>query len=262
MKKILIGFAALTLLLSSCTKDNLDSAGKINGMGNTPGSLEVKAPFKLPQGVSLIGDISGLPKSGTKGEDSKSVAYSCYGSGGKMIKLKLTLLNISNNPRTVFFQKGLLWKCNVSGYQNAICLQTTWCNLKANEQRTIVMDLYCVNFGLSPSDDKSTFQILGVSNSTVIGNLLKIIDWRKINYEMIFGTFYGGKGTALAPTYDEITTRMQDIVWNLTNNGKDITAEDQAFIESIPELAPSEIPVLDSQSQFPVYFDEFLAPGI
>lgn len=75
---------------------------------------------------------------------------------------------------------------------------------------------------------------------------------------MIFGNSKG----VLAPTYDEITARMQDIVWNLTNNGKDISAEDQAFIESIPELAPSEIPVLDTQAQFPVYFEEYIAPGI
>lgn len=257
MKKILIGFAVLTLVLGSCTKANLDSTGKIQGMGNTPGNLEVKAPFTLPQGITLIGDISGLPKSGAKGKDPKSGSYSNYGSG-KMIKLKLTLLNTGNIAKTVFFPKGLLWECNVSGYQHAICLQTTWCNLKANEQRTIVMDLYCVNYGLSSSDDKSIYKILGISDSKVIGNLLNLIGWRKINYEMIYGNSKG----VLSPTYDEITSRMQDIVWNLTNNGKDITAEDQAFIESIPELAPSEIPVLDAQAQFPVYFEEYIAPGI
>lgn len=124
MKKILIGFAVLTLVLGSCTKANLDSTGKIQGMGNTPGNLEVKAPFTLPQGITLIGDISGLPKAGAKGEDPKSGSYSNYGSG-KMIKLKLTLLNTNNNSRTLFFPKGLLWECNVSGYQHAICLQTT-----------------------------------------------------------------------------------------------------------------------------------------
>ena len=126
MKKILVGFAVLTLISGSCQKENLDSPGNIQGMGNTPGNLEVKAPFTLPQGISLIGDISGLSNPGTKTRESKSTTYSLYGSGGKMIKLKLTLLNSTSKPRTVFFPKGLLWKCNVSGYQHAILLLTTW----------------------------------------------------------------------------------------------------------------------------------------
>jgi hypothetical protein len=258
MNKILIGLTVLTLIFSSCTKENIESAGKIKGMGNTPGDLEVKAPFTLPLGISLVGDISGLPKPNAKVGESKMVAYSCYGSGGKMIKLKVTLVNTGNLARTIFFPKGLLWKCDVLGYQHAISLQTTWCTLRANEQRTIVMDLYCINYGLSSSDDKATYMILGVCDSKILGNLLDLIGWRKINYEMIFGHSKG----VTSPTYDEITSRMQDIVWNLTNNGKDISTEDQAFIQSIPELAPSEIPPLDSQSQFPVYFEEFIAPGI
>ena len=254
MKKILIGFAVLTLILGSCTKENLDSAGSIKGMGNTPGNLEVKAPFTLPAGIVLVGDISGIDNPGTKAGDSKSSSYSCFGSGGKMIKLKLTLLNSTDKPKTIFFPKGLLWECTLAGYQNAILLQTTWISLKANSQRTIVIDLYCINYGLNPSDGISTFKILGVSKSTIIGKLLTAIGWKKINFEMIYGTYAVVKGTAVDPTYEQITDRLQNIVWNLTNNGIDVSAEDQAFIESIPELAPSEIPILDSQSQFPGIF--------
>jgi hypothetical protein len=263
MKKVLFGFAILTLMLGSCKKENSDALGKIQGMGNTGGNLQVKAPFTLPQGISLVGDITGLPKATTKSQSTTSTVTSCFGSGGKMIKLKLTLLNTGNSPRTVFFPKGLLWECNTSGYQHAICLQTSWVCLKANETRTILLDLYCVNYGLSQSDEKAIYKILGICNSQVIGNLLNLIGWKKINYEMIFGYFGGTKGVSVTvPTYDEITTRMQDIVWNLTNNGKDISTDDEAFIQSIPELDPSEIPPIDSQSQFPVYFSEFIEPGI
>jgi hypothetical protein len=261
MKKLLIGFAILTLVLGSCQKEkSLDSPGSIQGMGNTAGELGVKEAFQLPQGIALVGDISGLTDTGLKSGELKSTAYSCYGSGGKMIKLKLTLLNSGNTPRTIYFPKGLLWKCNVSGYQHAIMLQTTWICLRPNSQKTIIMDLYCINYGLSPSDHHSTFQILGISNSRVIGKLIEIIGWRKINYEMIHGSFYyNTKSAALAPTYEQITERMQSIVWNLTNNGKDISAEDQAFIESIPVLSSSEIPALDENSQFPEYFEEFVS---
>lgn len=265
MKKLLIELAVLTLILGSCQKENLESPGNIKGMGNASGYLEVKAPFILPQGIRFIGEITGLTNPVSKGGFLKSAsdvkaAYSCFGSGGKMIKLKLTLLNSGNVPKTVFFPKGLLWECTISGYQHAILLQTTWICLQANSQRAIVMDLYCINLGLSPADQNSTYHILGVTSSNVIGNLLKMIGWKKINYEMIFGTFASVKGTTIEPTYDQITDRMQNIVWNLTNNGKDVSAEDKTFIESIPELNSAEIPVLDEKSQFPEYFKEFVVP--
>jgi len=51
------------------------------------------------------------------------------------------------------------------------------------------------------------------------------------------------------------------MVWNLTNNGTNLSAEDIEFIESIPELSPDEIPVMDDNSQYPEYFEEFVAPA-
>jgi hypothetical protein len=228
-------------------------------MGNTPGNLEVKAPFTLPQEIVLIGDITGLEKAGTKAADSKSGTIPCYGSGGKMIKLKLTLLNKGNNQRTIFFPKGLLWKCSSEGYQDAICLQTTWICLKANSQRTITLDLYCINYGRAPSDNFAFYRFVGVTSSPVFNSLFKMIGWKMINYEWIYRN-PSKSMTIEGPTYEQITERMQTIVWNLTNNSKDVSAEDQAFIESIPELTPSEIPVVDEQSQFPEYFEEVVVP--
>jgi len=257
MKKILVGFVFLTLIMGSCTKENSESAGNIQGMGDTPGDFEVKEPFTLPEGISIIGDITGIENPGTKGGDSKSISYSCYGSGGKMIKLMLTLVNRSDRPRTVFFPKGLLWKCEVPGYQDAICLQTTWISLKANSQRTITLNLYCINYGHSPSDNFAYYRFIGVTSSAVFNNLLRRIGWRMINFEWLNPN--PAKSVAVAgPTYEEITERMQNIVWNLTNFGKDLSDEDILFIESIPELPESDIPLLDEQSQFPEYFEELI----
>jgi hypothetical protein len=44
-------------------------------------------------------------------------------------------------------------------------------------------------------------------------------------------------------------------------NGIDISENDKAFIGNIPELPSSEIPVLDGQSQYLEYFDEFVESG-
>ena len=63
------------------------------------------------------------------------------------------------------------------------------------------------------------------------------------------------------PTYEEITQRLQIMVHNLTDNGIPISAEDESFLNSIPELAPEFRPVVDENSKFPEYFEEFLLPG-
>jgi len=266
MKKIIMGIVAIAIIcLWSCEKNKSETPGNIPGMGEASGDLQVKEDFKLPQGISLIGDIAGLDKPDSKyGElksayDVKSV-YPCYGSG-KFVKLQLTLLNTANNPRTVFFPKGLLWRCKSQDYQHAILLQTTWVCLQANSMRTFVVDLYCINLGIPAPKSDATYRILGVTSSKVMCNLLNMIGWRRINYEMIFGKLYPDqKGIAEEPAYEEITERVQNIVWNLTNNGINVTAEDKAFIESIPELSASEIPPIDEQSQYPEYFDEFIVP--
>lgn len=61
---------------------------------------------------------------------------------------------------------------------------------------------------------------------------------------MIYETYAVGKGTAIEPIYKEITDRLQNIIWNLTYNGKDVSAKDQVFTGSIPGLSSSEISVL------------------
>ena len=254
MKKVLLGIAALSLIFVSCTKVAEESAGNIQGMGNTPGNLEIESPFVLPEGIVLVGDITGLDNSAAKAGDSKAIAPYCYGSGGKMIKLKITLLNTSNKYKTIFFPKGLLWKCNQEGYQDALLCQTTWCTVEPNSQRTILMDLYCINYGRDPSDNLSSYRILGITSSKIIWSFLNRIGWRKINFEHWYSP---SKGDA-QPSYEEITERFQNIVWDLTNHGVEISDEDKAFIESIPELAPEEIPVVDENSRYPEYFDEYV----
>lgn len=265
MNKILLFLSMITLIgFISCEKNDTEAPGKIQGMGNTDGSLQVNESFEFPEGIYLIGDISGLPKSGTKADelkpvnDSKSI-YSCYGSGSA-VRLKLTLLNSKDYPRTVFFPKGLVWQCQTGNFQHALQCQTTWVCLQANSSRTIVLDLYCVNLSIPAPDQTGTYNILGITTSKIMWSFLNLIKWRKINYEMIYGSS-SRKGTETFPAYEEITDRLQTIVHNLTDRGIDISADDIAFIENIPEIAPEEIPVIDDNSQFPEYFEEYVVTG-
>jgi hypothetical protein len=236
-------------------------------MGNTPGELQVKAPYVLPDGIHILGDITGVKNpEALSGELKSSLPeakgiFQCFGSG-RYVRLQCTLLNTSNHPRTVYFPKGLLWQCRYGNTQHGLQAQTTWTCIQPNSSRTIYIDLYCLNAGIPAPDNNSTYKILGVTNSSTMWTLLKLIGWKKVNYEMIYGTFSGGKGAAVTgPSYEEITERLQTMVHNLTDNGISLTPDDIAFIQSIPELSPDEIPVVDANSQFPEYFEEFIVPG-
>lgn len=262
MKRIFIGLSLFTyLFMISCEKET-ESPGGIPGMGNTPGKLEIREAFKLPEGVTITGEITGVLDPGKKSSDTKSATTfstsDFYGSGGKAVRLQVTLTNNTNSPRTILFPKGLIWECNVPGYQHAILLQTTWVCVAANASRTIIIDLYCINWGLESSHTNTTFRILGITASDIMWQLLDLIGWKKINYEMIYHFTIGKKtGLADSPTYDEITERLQNIVWKLTNFGQPITEEDKEFIGSIPELLPEEIPPVNAQGQYPEYFEEY-----
>jgi hypothetical protein len=220
----------------------------------------------LPHGFFLAGDITGLDNPNAKAGEIKSTFMATktisprYGSG-RYVKLQETLLNTGNYPRAVFFPKGLLWQCRYGNYQHGLQAQTTWTCLQPNSTRTIYIDFYCLNLGIPSPDQNEVYKILGVTISKVMWNLLNLIGWREVNYEMIYGTFNNGNGIEAGPSYEEITDRLQTIVHNLTNLGIDITADDKAFIESIQELAPEHLPIEDDNSQFPEYLNEFIFPG-
>lgn len=262
MKLTLVSIVSVALILVSCSKQTSEEPGKIPGMGNTPGQLEVKEPFVLPEGIHFIGDITGIENPVSKSLKDSELSFNSkcdcsYFGSGRYVRVKLRLLNSWNYPRTIYFRKGLVWQCNSGTYQHLMLCQTTWFNLQPGTYRDVYLDLYCVNYGVPAPDQNATYRILGVTSSPVIWNLLNRIGWKKINYEMIYGAISNRKGNAEAPSYEQITERMQEMVWNLTNHGIDLSSDDIAFIESIPELSADEIPALDPDSEFPDFFNEF-----
>ncbi len=259
MKKSLILLMVIPIIgLTSCEKDKL---GDIEGMGDNTGKLQVKEPYKLPEGILMLGDVTGVISPDTKSTGLKSAidtksGISFFGSG-RYVRLQLTLLNTKPNTRTVFFPKGLVWKCNNGSYQNGLTCQTSWVCIPANSTRSIYIDVYCANANLlSNPTTNTTYQILGITTSRTIWKLLDLIGWKKINYEM-----YQQFTKADGPGYDEITQRMQVMVHQLTDIGTGLSDEDIAFIQSIPELMPEEIPLVDENSQYPEYFEEYKPSG-
>ena len=264
MKKLLLLLLSISLFgFNSCEKNIPEAPGKIPGLGFTPGEIEIKKPFVLPEGINVVGDITGIGNPVAKNElkpllayDSKSIVPK-YGSGC-VVRLRVPLLNTRNSPRTVFFPQGLIFKCIDRAYQHGLVCQIFWVTLEPNERRDVIFDVYCGNLDIPSPDEDGKYQIWGVTSSTVLWDLLKTIGWKKINYEMIFKLMEMGKGIQEGPSYDEITQKIQTMVWNLTNNGIPISTEDRAFLNTIPEMELAERPIVDSNSQFPEYFEEFL----
>lgn len=259
MKKYTVLFVVIAFIgLMSCESDSL---GDIEGMGDNPGELKVKEPYNLPDGILLLGDVTGAENPGLKSTGLKSAfdtksGISFYGSG-RYVRLQLNLLNTKEYARTVFFPKGLVWRCNNGGYQNGLTCQTTWVCIPANTSRLINVDVYCANANLLSNPTQSTtYQILGVTSSKTMWGLLDRIGWRKINFEML-----QTDTKADGPTYEEITERLQVMVHQITDLGTGLTEEDIEFIQSIPELEVEERPIVDENSQFPEYFEEFKIVG-
>ncbi len=240
--------------LSSCEKEMLDSPGDISGMGNNLGKLEIKQVYELPKGVFMVNQINE--------PDDKDTTFSKFGSG-KNERVKLTLFNSNNAPRTVFLPKGLIFQNSTPGYHNGILLQTTWMTIEAGARRDVIVELFCINSGLLHNNQDSHYNFLGVTDSPTFSRLLDLIGWRKINYEMIYGSFKGGQPVSPSgPAYGDITARLQTIVWNLTDLGIDISEEDTKYLESIPVLFPDEIPPVDEvSSSYPEFFHEFKVPS-
>nr|WP_319398929.1 thioester domain-containing protein [uncultured Carboxylicivirga sp.] len=272
MRKILSVFAIGALLIfSACEKDHVEAPGDIPGMGNASGELTYDEAFSLPEGIELVGTMTGIDESSSVaiGDDmslkstfaNQSVqTFGNYGSGGRFIKLLCNLKNTTNQYRTVFFPRGLLCKVHKEGYQNAMSLQWTWVTIKPYGSRTFILHMYCINYGRSGSDAQSEFSFLGITNSPTMWNLINRIGWRKINYEHYFGhgypTSYSLKDEAVS--YENITSELQNAVWSVTN-GDGLTDESISFIESIPELEEGTYPdnLDDIDIQPPFYFDEY-----
>jgi hypothetical protein len=267
MKKFIL-FLTLIVFIGfiSCDKILTETPGNIPGMGNNKEKPEVKEQYKLPDGIGIVGSIKGLEDADAKSIINYKPTYGAksasYFGSGRLVRLTLTLVNSNNIPRTIFFPKGLVWECQVGGYQHGLQVQTTWICLQPNTTRSVIIDLYCCNLGLPGPTLSTTYKILGVTSSSVLWDFLNRIGWKKVNYEMINGTYGTAKGETLTgPTYDQITERFQALIHDLTSRGIGISEEDKLFIDSIPELAAEEIPQVDESSKYPDYFEEFYVSG-
>ncbi len=244
MRKLMIfGFALSLFAFTACQKDEVkiaDEAGEIAGMGNADGELQA-SDFSLPEGISLVGDIDGtIVEEETPSASLKSAnSLFCYGSGGRYVKVRMTLKNNSNYRRTAWLPAGLLFQVQNSGYQNAILLCWTWVCFKANEIKEVEVWLYCLNRGLPGSLVNTKYKMLGVTSSKRMERIIWICRLKKINVEHLIALNEAGLKSAV--NYDDMVNQIQDIIWAETNDDG-ITPEQEAFLNSLPDLEEGAVP--------------------
>lgn len=273
MRKFTTIVLALGLVLASCQKEEaVDVPGNIPGMGDAVGELQVD-PYSFPEGIEILG-VDGVGEEGTiaiEGDASlKSTyaneavqTYGNFGSGGRFVKVLIKLKNTTNKNRTCYFPRGCIFKVNIPDYQHGMLCQWAWVNIKANSERTIVLHLYCINKGKNSSDPSAQYNIVGITKSVPVWNLLRKIGWKKINWEC-----YNRNDDVKASlksdevlTYQEITNQLQNTIWALTN-GTGTTEEQLSFIESIPMLEAGSYPAdLDDRSIAPPYYIDEYTPA-
>ncbi|WP_282037909.1 hypothetical protein [Saccharicrinis aurantiacus] len=233
--RLLLIIATIGLVFNSCNKEKLEVAGEIPGMGDSAGTLEAQE-YSFHQDLTL-GKITGV------GDVMKSISNDVVIEGvaqgsGDLVTITLTITN--NNLykwRTAFFRAGSVFDVNLEGYQNGILLAPVAVCLSPGEERTVTIHLYCLNYGKSDSDNSASYELLGVTQSEVMLELVNALQGKMINYEDYM--LYFGVGAAMF--YETVKEELQEIVWHVTN-GEGISEEDLEYINSLPGLPDGVLP--------------------
>ena len=233
-RSVIVVIFSFLIGLTSCEKEKHELPGKIPGMGTAGGELAIDQDFKMPEGVVIIGDITGL--------SPEMTGYTRRGSG-EAVRLQMTITNTTQKDTIIYFPKGLLLKSDRPDlYQNGMLLQATWVDVAANSEMKVFLDSYCINLGIPGPDENATYTIPGTTGSELMKELLETVSWSMINYEMV----HNSQIYSCPLTYGEITDRLQNIVHNVTTRGIDVTAEDKEFIVGIPELPEEYRPLTET----------------
>ncbi|MCT4588201.1 MAG: hypothetical protein N4A71_10295 [Carboxylicivirga sp.] len=233
-------YIALSLfILQACQKDgDIGEAGNIPGMGNAGGELQAET-YDLHEDLTL-GVIKGLGSIGQEARlksDDLVVNGMAQGSG-QQVSVVLEIMN--QNPtecRSAWFRAGTVFDVNLAGYQNAILLAPVNICIPPNSTKTLTLYLYCLNLGMNGSDGSASYELLGVTTSSAVLELINLLQFKKVNYEHYMAY------PEAEIDYNEVKEKLQDILWKITN-GSGLDATDISYIESLPALPEGVFPEL------------------
>jgi len=271
-KRLLMMMAAIMMALvtfSSCNEDDdpnkdpdeienggEEKPGQISGMGNNTGKIDGKA-FVLPDGIVFDGDLSGIEWESLSNtyqmslivdkSEKKSALYSIltneittrsikeifnykydmFGSGLN-VNILIPLKNNTSRQINVEFPALLTFESSNSKYQHGILLKKVIVSVPANTTYRIVLQLYCCNKDRDMPDSSTKFLKPVVSNSKQLLYLSNLVKNKRINVEEV-------ETMEQWSEYVTIATALQEMVWKVTDYGKELDNADLAYIASLPE---------------------------
>ncbi len=231
MKNVAILFLGFILAMAACKKEEKieESAGHIPGMGNADGELEIAHEFVLPQGVELVNSIQGISVSGAVDVNPDLKSISCYNSYGCYpmdISSIINLINHNNYDQEITIPAGTIFEVvNKDGYQKGIVLQPIVISIRANCTTAYRINLFCLNHGMSGSDDNVVYDIAGITSSDLIIGFVELLrPWYRMEYQFV-------KEQGEMAQLKVISERIQTELWKITN-GEGLTEAEEAELQS------------------------------
>lgn len=264
-KFVLAMLVAMSGLVSSCvTEDDAVAKkpweidvpivdydpGQIPGLGSTDGD-PTGVPYELPPGFELGGTITGFDGNITRGLNNGNKVKSgnlpiqvlltrndaanriAVGSGAEYVRLLLKLKNTLNQKNTIVFPAGLVVKSRSGDYQNGLLIKKTKkVVFQPDEEKEIILDMYCANAHKSSSSNSEEYDIFVISDASPVWDLIHFVADRVINWEELslyvkedFArldndlSYFGSLLELYHSYYAEIGNMLQNIVWQITDDG-------------------------------------------
>jgi hypothetical protein len=258
LKKITaVIFCAIALIFSSCMKwDPTDlisqveelTNGGMSGLGNNDGEIE-GTDFQFPNGIT-IGNVEGydggnyymLSKPSHENfiagadlqllpETDSPIMYApsnisgypdtTMGSG-YYVRILLPLTNTTGSNIDVELPAALIFQNNSGEYQNGLLIKKVSFTVPANSTYYVVLHLYCCNLSRHASDGEAIYNRFVVCTNEPIIRLCELFKNKKINIE------------ENPSNYSTQVSKIQSIVWDLTQLGIFPRGEDLAWINGLP----------------------------
>ena len=255
---LLVCVVSMTLCFNSCFKiEDLFKTDKIEipGLGNTEGEL-TGAPFRLPDGVELTGDITGAASHYnywnvyTASAVSERLIYSkngkaetapfpvhtrsegdtihYFGSGYGYVDLLLPLRNVRSTPVTVTFPAATILISKAGDCQNAVLIKKVTITIPANSNYLLCLSFYCGNLSRGTAGRNDVYILGVVSDAKPLLDLCDKVKNKKINIEEFAHT--NSNDYAI---YNEQADKLQSIVWQVTDYSG-VTDSNISYINSLP----------------------------
>jgi hypothetical protein len=255
-RKINLFIIAMLFLMGFTACEQNEKPGGIPGMGDTPGELEVAESFEAPEGISI--DVKGSGVISVTDENAVSVLKSSmewdwshiFGCGGSFhgnnkfvfwITVDISINNNCDSLKCITISRGTIFKVSDPRAQNGILLEDVKVCVKAHSVKKIKIMLMCLNRGRHGSEKDMYYEILGVTNSNLIKELLSFLKGKKIGLEHYIEINNGpvslkSVGNDYLKEYREIADHIQNSIWKLTNEGKNLSQEDIDYFKSLPDI--------------------------